>query len=173
MVGGSKSFFESLVSLLREEPGMPSRDAHARLVALGFAGRRTAFHEILRTARLAAAGFAPGETAQHGLGVAHVTVAGRARRLTFLASRLCHSKAGGLTWLAHEPELVLRAMLSHYATFGGRPETAILHGFRQVYGALFTSASAASLPPDRWPGSAARSLIQPSPSSTVPSSWMS
>ena len=126
-------FEVELEAELKRNPALTAREVDAFLRSVGFRGHRSSSDRCGERVRRRLS-FVPGECVQHAVARLRVTLrGGEHARLACLVSRLCSSGAARFTWGAYEPEAVMRAIVSHYASFGGRPRSAVLEGDRRVW----------------------------------------
>ena len=135
-------FRNRVTAVLAGEPELPSLEIVRRLQLAGYDGQKSALYALIASLRPAPTrplvrfeGVA-GEFAQHDFG--HVDVRfrnGTVKRIHFFASRLKYSRDARVTVVENEQvEALVRALIGHYAAWGGvpllsvfdRPKTVVL-----------------------------------------------
>jgi hypothetical protein len=123
----AESFRPFVEENLATEPNAPTRELLVRARSVGYAGGKTAFYGLVASARhgveARGEGEMPAESSYHDLGEADVDVdGGERRRLRFLVSRLAYSGWLEVSLVERDDvECVARALVTHFAAFGGVP----------------------------------------------------
>lgn len=118
-----------LLELLAAEPSLLSLELLRRARRKGYAGSKTAFYDLVAALRptpkrpVVRFEGLPGEFSQHDFGEVDVHfVGGAQQRVHFFASRLKYSRWSEVTLVSDERvEMLVRAMVDHFAAFGGVP----------------------------------------------------
>lgn len=125
----SEPFRAWVLETLAVEPTLLSLELLRRAKLKGYVGSKTAFYDLVASLRPAPSrplvrfeGL-PGEFSQHDFGEVEVRfVAGGMQRVHFFASRLKYSRWSEVTLVPDErAETLVRAMVDHFAAFGGVP----------------------------------------------------
>ncbi len=135
-------FRNRVAVLLKEEPDLPSLEVVRRMRLVGYDGQKSAMYALIASLRpepkrpMVRFDGVAGEFAQHDFG--HVDVRfrnGSVKRMHFFASRLKYSRDARVTLVENEQvESLVRALMEHYAAWGGvpllsvfdRPKTVVL-----------------------------------------------
>jgi len=130
----AEAYRDFVMRLLGEEPGLLSVELFRRARLEGYAGAKSAFYTLVRSARpkevprpmVRFEGVA-GEFSQHDFGQVDVSfLDGTKRRVHFFASRLKYSRWAEVTLVPNErAESLVRALLDHFVGFGGMPLVAV------------------------------------------------
>ena len=127
------SFRGFIAELLEVEPDLMSLEILRRVQLKGYAGRKSAFYNLVASLRppkqtpvVRFEGLA-GEFSQHDFGQVDVRfVDGEVRRIHFFASRLKYSRSTKVTIVANQVvETLCRTLVEHFAELGGIPLCAV------------------------------------------------
>ena len=129
-----------VVEWLAEEPDLPTLELLRRASAEGYSGRKSAFYSLVARLRPARCNPVvrfeglPGEFSQHDFGHVDVRfVDGRTLRVQFFASRLKFSRFVAVSLVPNEQtETLVRALVRHFASFGGVPLLAVFDRPRTI-----------------------------------------
>lgn len=136
----ASKFAEHVRHWLEEAPETPTQELLRRAIAAGYEGGKSAFYDLVATARPQRSAPVvrfeglPGEFSQHDFGHVDVRyVDGRKERVHFFASRLKYSRFVAVSLVANERvETLVRTLVEHFASFGGVPLLAVFDRPRTV-----------------------------------------
>lgn len=133
-------YADAVRAWLAEEPELPTQELLRRAMLKGYTGRKSAFYELVASARpprgapVVRFEGLPGEFSQHDFGHVDVRfVDGRSERVHFFASRLKYSRFVAVSLVPNEQvETLVRTLVRHFVAFGGVPLLAVFDRPRTI-----------------------------------------